>query len=58
MARVVSLDPFWEQTFATALPPARQRGTTGFCLHPCPKSVLAFARSLRWLVSPLHKTKK
>jgi len=46
MARVVSLHPFWEQAFATALPPAGQRGTTGFCLHPRPKSVLAFARSL------------
>jgi hypothetical protein len=58
MAGVVDLDAFREQAFAPALPPARQRGTTGFCLHPCTKSVLPFARSLRWLISPFHKTEK
>ena len=58
MARVVSLNAFWEQAFATALPPSRQRGTAGFCLHTRTKSMLAFARSLRWLVSPFHKTEK
>jgi hypothetical protein len=58
MARVVFLDAFWEQAFATALPPTRQRGTASLCLHTRAKSMLAFARSLRWLVSPFHKTEK
>jgi hypothetical protein len=40
------------------LTPARQRGTAAFCLHSRTKSVLLFARSLRWLVSPFHKTEK
>jgi len=58
MARVVSLDAFWEQAFATALPATRQRGTASLCLHTRTKSMLAFARSLRWLVGPFHKTGK
>jgi hypothetical protein len=55
---VVNLNAFREQTLATALPTARQRGTARLCLHTRTKSMLAFARSLRWLVSPFHKTEK
>jgi hypothetical protein len=58
MACVVYLDTFWEQAFAAALPPTRQRGTAGLGLHTRTKSMLALARSLRWLVSPFHKTEK
>jgi len=58
MAGVVYLDAFREQTFAPALPPARQRGAARFRFHARTKTVLAFACSLRWLVSPFHKTEK
>jgi hypothetical protein len=58
MAGVVYLDAFREQAFTPALPPARQRGTARFRFHARTKTVLAFTRSLRWLVSPFHKTEK
>jgi hypothetical protein len=58
VARVVKLDAFREQTLAAALSPARQRGTARFCLHAGTKTVLTFACSLGWLVSPFHKTEK
>ena len=56
MAGVVPFDAFWEQTFATALPPAGKYRPAAFCLHAGTKTVLAFPGSLRWLVSPFHKT--
>jgi hypothetical protein len=58
MAREMFFNTFRQETLAAALTPARQRGTAGFCLHTRTKSVLLFARSLRWLVSPFHKTEK
>jgi hypothetical protein len=58
MAGVVYLDAFREQAFSPALPPARQRGAARFRFHARTKTVLAFACSLRWLVSPFHKTEK
>jgi len=58
MAGVMSVDAFREQALAAALPPARQRGTARFCLHAGTKTVLTFACSLGWLVSPFHKTEK
>ena len=56
MAGVVPFDAFREQALAATLPSARQRGTAALRLHPCTKTVLVFACSLRWLVSSFHKT--
>jgi len=56
MAGVVPFDAFREQALAATLPSARQRGTAALRLHPGTKTVLAFACSLRWLVSSFHKT--
>jgi hypothetical protein len=58
MTREMSLDPFREQALAPALTPARQRGATRFRFHARTKPVLAFACSIRWLVSPFHKAEK
>jgi hypothetical protein len=58
MAGVVYLDAFREQAFTPTLPPARQRGTARFRFHARTKTVLALACSLRWLISPFHKTEK
>jgi hypothetical protein len=57
MARVVELNAFRQEPLAATLPPTRQRGTAGFCLHTRTKSMLAFACALRWLISPFHKAK-
>ena len=54
MAGVVPFDAFREQTLAATLPSARQRGTAALRLHPGTKTVLAFACSLRCLVSAFH----
>jgi hypothetical protein len=54
----MSLHAFWKQALAAAPAPARQYGTAAFRLHARTKTVLAFACSLRWLVSPFHKTEK
>jgi len=51
---VVILDTFWQQTFAAALSPASKSGAAAFGLHPGSKTVLAFTRALRWLVSAFH----
>jgi hypothetical protein len=58
MARVMSLDTFWEQALAAALTPARQDRATAFGTHPGTETVLLFACSLGWLVSAFHKTGK
>ena len=58
VACVVSVNAFRQQTFPTALPPARKSGAAAPCSHTCAKTVLAFTRSLRWLVSPFHKTEE
>jgi hypothetical protein len=52
---VMSFDAFWQQTFAAALPSARKDRATTFGAHPGTETVLTFACSLRWLVSPFHK---
>jgi hypothetical protein len=52
----VSVNAFWKQAFATALAPARKSGATAFGLHTSAKAVLAFARSLGWLIGAFHKT--
>ena len=55
---VMSLDPFGQQTFTTALPAARHNRAPGFGTHPRTEPVLAFACSLGGLVSAFHKTEQ
>ena len=56
MAGVMSFDALWEQPFAAALSAARQRGAAPFRFHAGAKTMLAFTRSLGWLISAFHKT--
>ena len=58
MARVLSLDAFWKQAFATALSPACKCRATALGLHPGTKTVLTFACSLGGLISSFHKIRK
>jgi hypothetical protein len=58
VARVMNLDAFREQPFATALAAACKRGAAPFCFHPRTETVLTFACALGWLVSAFHKTGK
>jgi hypothetical protein len=51
----MSVNAFWKQAFATALAPARKSGAAAFGLHTRAKAVLAFARSLGWLISAFHE---
>jgi len=51
----VPVNAFRQQTFPTALPPPREGGATAFGLHTSAKAVLAFARSLGWLISAFHE---
>jgi hypothetical protein len=55
VARVVPVNTLWKQAFATALAPARKSGAAALCSHTCAKTVLAFKRPLRWLISAFHK---
>jgi len=55
MAGVVQFNALWKQAFATALAPARKSGAAALCSHASAKTVLAFTRSLRWLISAFHK---
>jgi hypothetical protein len=54
VARVVPVNALWKQAFATALAAARKSGAAPLGSHTCAKTVLAFTRSLRWLVSAFH----
>ena len=54
MAGVVPVNALWKQPFATALAPARKNGAAALGSHTCAKTVLAFTRSLRWLISAFH----
>ena len=54
MASVVYFDALWEQAFATALAPARKSSAAALGFHTRAKTVLAFTRSFRWLVSAFH----
>jgi len=58
VTNVMSLDAFWQQTFAAALPSARQDRATAFGTHPGTETVLTFACSLGRLVGAFHKTGK
>jgi len=54
----MSLDAFWQQTFAAALPPTRKGRATAFGTHSGAETVLTFACSLGRLVGAFHKTGK
>ena len=54
VARVVPVNAFRKQAFATALPPARKSGATALGSHTSAKAVLAFARSFGWLIRAFH----
>jgi len=56
VTRVVPVNAFREQAFPAALSPTRERGTTAFGSHPSAKTMLAFTRSLRWLIRAFHKS--
>ena len=58
MPRVAQVDAFWEQPLAAPLAPARKCGATAFSPHPSTETVLAFPRSLGWLIGAFHKTGK
>lgn len=54
VARVMILHTFGQQTLAASLPPARESGTATLCFHTGAKTMLAFARSFRCLISAFH----
>ena len=54
----MTLDALRQEAFATALATAREGGASAFGPHAGAKTVLAFARSLGWLISAFHKTEK
>jgi hypothetical protein len=54
VAGVVPVNSLWKQAFATALAPACKRGPAAFGSHTRAKTVLAFTRTLRWLISAFH----
>jgi len=56
VACVVPVNAFPQQTLPTALAPPREGGATAFGSHTRAKAVLAFARSLGWLIGAFHKT--
>ncbi len=58
MAREMTIDAFWQQTFASALTTAREGGASAFGPHAGAKTVLLLARSFRWLISAFHKAEK
>jgi hypothetical protein len=58
MARVMSLDAFWQQSFPSALAPASEGGSSALGFHACAKAVLTFAGALGWLVRAFHKSER
>jgi hypothetical protein len=58
VAREVKIDAFWQQALATALTAAGEGGASAFGPHTRAKTVLALARSFRWLISAFHKAEK
>jgi hypothetical protein len=52
----VYVHAFRQQAFAAALSAARECRPAAFGPHAGPETVLAFARSLGWLIGPFHKT--
>jgi hypothetical protein len=58
VAREMTIDAFWQQTFASALTTAREGGASAFRPHAGTKTVLLLARSFGWLISAFHKAEK
>jgi hypothetical protein len=58
MAREMTIDALWQQTFAAALTTTRENGTSAFGPHAGTKTVLLLARSFGCLVSAFHKAEK
>jgi hypothetical protein len=58
MARKMTIDAFWQQTFAAALTTTREGAAPAFSPHAGAKTVLLLARSFRWLISAFHKAGK
>ena len=54
----MTIDAFWQQTFAAALTTTREGGASAFGPHARAKTVLALARSFGWLISAFHKAEK
>ena len=54
VAGVVPVNAFRKQALATALAPPGKSGAATLGSHTCAKTVLAFTRSLRWLISAFH----
>jgi hypothetical protein len=47
-------DALGQETLSSALPPTGKGSPATFRFHPRAKTVLAFARAFRWLVSAFH----
>jgi hypothetical protein len=58
MAREMTIDAFWQQTFAAALTPPCEGGASAFGPHAGTKTVLLLACSFGWLISAFHKAGK
>jgi hypothetical protein len=58
MPREMTIDAFWQQTFAAALTTTRQGSASAFGPHAGAKTVLLLARSFGWLISAFHKAEK
>ena len=56
VAGVMPVNALRKQAFAAALAAARESGATSFGPHPGTETVLAFPRSLGWLIRAFHKT--
>jgi hypothetical protein len=48
------LDTLGQQALASALAPTRKGSAPAFGFHAGSKTVLTFARALRWLISAFH----
>jgi len=55
VAGVLSANALWKQALATALAPARKSSAAALGSHAGAKTMLAFTRSFRWLISAFHK---
>ena len=54
MPGVVPVNALGKQPFATALAPACKSSAAALSSHPRAKTMLAFTRSFRWLISAFH----